>query len=174
MGYALLGLAAGSAYGAQGVLLYLAVYVATNLGVFACIQLMRRGGQAVENISDLAGLARTDIRFAVIFAMLFLSLAGLPPLAGFLAKFYVFLAAVEAGLLVPAVIGVLASAVGLVYYLRLAKIMFFDEPGLALDGRASLSPKLVMALSAAVTLLLIVMPLPLINAAGVAARALLP
>ena len=174
MGYALLGLAAGSAYGVQGVLIYLAVYVATNLGVFACIQLMRRNGQAVENISDLAGLARTDIRFAVIFAMLFLSLAGLPPLAGFLAKFYVFLAAVEAGLLVPAVIGVLASAVGLVYYLRVAKIMFFDEPAAALDARASLSPKLIMALSAAVTLLLIVMPLPLINAADAAAKALLP
>ena len=174
MGYALLGLAAGTAYGAQGVLIYLAVYVITNLGVFACIQAMRRGGQAVENISDLAGLARTDIRFALIFAMLFLSLAGLPPLAGFLAKFYVFLAAMEAGLVVPAVIGVLASAVGLVYYLRLAKIMFFDEAAPAFDGGRSLSLRGIMALSAAVTLLLIVMPLPLINEAGAAARALIP
>src|SRR4051812_34934340 len=174
MGYALLGLAAGTATGVQGVLIYLAVYVFTNLGVFACIQTMRRGGKSVETIADLAGLARTDIRFALIFAMLFLSLAGLPPFAGFLAKFYIFLAAIQAGLLVPAVLGVLASTIGLVYYLRLAKIMFFDEPAPALDARTSLSPKLIMAVSAAVTLLLIIAPLPLINAAGAAAKALLP
>jgi NADH-quinone oxidoreductase subunit N len=174
MGYALLGLAAGTAYGVQGVLFYMAVYVATNLGVFACIQAMQRNGQAVEDIYDLAGLARTDIRFAIVFAMLFLSLAGLPPLAGFLAKFYVFLAAVEAGLLVPAIIGVLASAVGLVYYLRLTKIMFFDEPAPAFDGRRSISPRLIISLSGAFALLLILAPLPLVNAAGAAARALIP
>src|SRR6185503_9816441 len=93
MGYALLGLAAGTALGARGVLIYLAIYVATNLGVFAAIQAMRRGGKSVEGISDLAGLARNDLTLAVIFAILFLSLAGFPPLAGFFAKFYVFLAA---------------------------------------------------------------------------------
>src|ERR1700733_11733179 len=128
MGYALLGLAAGTALGARGVLIYLAIYVATNLGTFACIQAMRRGGKAVEGISDLAGLARTDLKLALLFSMLFLSLAGLPPLAGFFAKFYIFLAAIQAGLLVPAVIGVLASAIGLVYYLKVVKVMFFDEP----------------------------------------------
>ena len=110
MGYALLGLAAGTALGVRGVLIYLAIYVVTNLGVFACIQAMRRGGKAVETIADLAGLARTDPKLALVFAMLFLSLAGLPPLAGFFAKFYVFLAAIQAGLCVPAVLGVLASA----------------------------------------------------------------
>ena len=135
MGYALLGLAAGTALGARGVLIYLAIYVFTNLGVFACIQAMSRDGKAVENISDLAGLARTDLKLAVVFSMLFLSLAGLPPLAGFFAKFYVFLAAIQAGLFIPAVLGVLASAVGLVYYLRLVKVMFFDEPAPALRCR---------------------------------------
>jgi NADH-quinone oxidoreductase subunit N len=98
----------------------------------------------------------------------------LPPLAGFLAKFYVFLAAVEAGLLVPAIIGVLASAVGLVYYLRLTKIMFFDEPAPAFDGRRSIAPRLIISLSGAFALLLILAPLPLVNAAAAAARALLP
>src|SRR5258708_22685122 len=93
---------------------------------------MRRGGKPVEGISDLAGLARTDLKFAVLFAMLFLSLAGLPPLAGFFAKFYIFLAAIPAGLVTPAVLGVLASAIGLVYYLRLVQVMFFDEPADAL------------------------------------------
>jgi NADH-quinone oxidoreductase subunit N len=174
MGYALLGLAAGTAYGVQGVLIYLAVYVFTNLGVFAGIQAMRRNGQAVETISDLAGLARTDIKFALVFAMLFLSLAGLPPFAGFIAKFYIFLAAMEAGLVIPAVLGVLASTVGLVYYLRLAKIMFFDEPVEALDVRQSLAPRAIMIASGFVTLVLIVLPKPLIDAADAAARTLIP
>lgn len=174
MGYALLGLAAGTSLGARGVLIYLAVYVFTNIGVFACIQAMRRDGKAVETISDLAGLARTNLKFAVLFAMLFLSLAGLPPLAGFLSKFYIFLAAIEAGLIVPSVIGVLASAIGLVYYLRLAAIMFFNEPAPALDRETGMGSKAIMLLSGAVTLVLLVAPSPLINAADAAAKALLP
>jgi len=174
MGYALLGLAAGTSLGARGVLIYLAIYVATNLGVFACIQAMRRGGKAVEGISDLAGLARTDLKLAVLFSMLFLSLAGLPPLAGFFAKFYVFLAAMQAGLVWPAVLGVLASAVGLVYYLRLVKVMFFDEPADALDGQAGLGSRTIMVVSGAVALLFIFAASPVLNAADAAAKALLP
>src|SRR5580698_5193514 len=97
MGYALLGLAAGTALGVRGVLIYLAIYVATNLGVFAAIQAMRRGGKSVETIADLAGLGRTDPKLALVFGMLFVSLAGVPPFAGFLAKWYVFSAAIQAG-----------------------------------------------------------------------------
>ena len=174
MGYALLGLAAGTSLGVQGVLIYLAIYVATNLGVFACIQAMRRGGKSVEGISDLAGLARTDLKLAVLFSMLFLSLAGLPPLAGFFAKFYVFLAAIKAGLLIPAILGVLASAIGLVYYLKLVKVMFFDEPADALDGKAGLGSRTIMILSGAVALLFIFAASPVINAADAAARSLIP
>ncbi len=174
MGYALLGLAAGTSLGVRGVLIYLAIYVATNLGVFACIQAMRRGGKSVEGISDLAGLARTDLKLAVLFSMLFLSLAGLPPLAGFFAKFYVFLAAMQAGLVWPAVWGVLASAVGLVYYLKLVKVMFFDEPADALDGEARLGSRAIMVLSGAVALLFIFAASPVLNAADAAARSLIP
>jgi NADH-quinone oxidoreductase subunit N len=174
MGYALLGLAAGTTLGVRGVLIYLAIYVATNLGVFACIQAMRRGGKPVEGISDLAGLARTDLRLAVLFAVLFLSLAGLPPLAGFFAKFYVFLAAIQAGLVIPAVLGVLASAIGLVYYLKVVKVMFFDEPADALDGRSALGSRTIMVLSGAVALLFIFAASPVLNAADAAAKALLP
>jgi NADH-quinone oxidoreductase subunit N len=174
MGYALLGLAAGTTLGVRGVLIYLAIYVATNLGVFACIQAMRRGGKAVEGISDLAGLARTDLRLAVLFSLLFLSLAGLPPLAGFFAKFYVFLAAIQAGLVIPAVLGVLASAIGLVYYLRLVKVMFFDEPADALDSPTGLGSRTIMLLSGAVALLFIFAASPVLNAADAAARSLLP
>ena len=174
MGYALLGLAAGNALGVRGVLIYMAIYVATNLGVFACIQAMRRGGKSVEGISDLAGLARTDLRLAVLFSVLFLSLAGLPPLAGFFAKFYVFLAAMQAGLVWPAVLGVLSSAIGLVYYLRVVKVMFFDEPADALDGATGLGSRAIMILSGAVALLFIFAASPVLNAADAAARSLFP
>jgi len=174
MGYALLGLAAGTALGARGVLIYLAIYVFTNLGVFACIQAMRRGGRQVETIADLAGLARTDPKLAMIFSLSFLSLAGLPPLAGFFAKFYVFLAAIQAGLIWPAVLGVLASAIGLVYYLRLVKVMYFDDPAPAFDRDIGLGSQAILVLSGIVTVFFIVAASPIISSADAAARVLLP
>ena len=174
MGYALLGLAAGTTLGVRGVLIYLAIYVFTNLGVFAAIQAMKRDGKAVETISDLSGLARTDMKLAIVFSMLFLSLAGLPPLAGFFGKFYIFLAAIQAGLLWPAIIGVLMSAIGLVYYLRLLKVMFFDEPAPGFDTVTGLGSKAILALSGVVALVFIVTASPIITAADTAARALLP
>jgi NADH-quinone oxidoreductase subunit N len=174
MGYALLGLAAGTAIGARGVLIYLFIYVFTNLGVFACIQAMRRGGKPVEAIADLAGLARTDPKLGLIFSLLFLSLAGLPPLAGFFAKFYIFLSAIQAGLIWPAILGVLASAIGLVYYLRLVKVMYFDEPAAAFDGGVALGSRAIMVVSGAVALLFIVAASPIISSADAAAKALLP
>jgi NADH-quinone oxidoreductase subunit N len=128
MGYALVGLAAGSQAGVQGVIIYLLIYLAMTLGTFACILSMRRAGGPVEEISDLAGLSKTNPVMAFFLAMLMFSLAGIPPLAGFFAKFYVFLAAIQAGLYPLAVIGVLASVVGAYYYLRIIKVMYFDEP----------------------------------------------
>src|SRR5512147_2743142 len=128
MGFALVGLAAGTAEGVQGVLVYMAIYVGMTLGTFACILAMRRDGVMVENIGDLAGLARTKPAMAFLFAMLLFSLAGIPPLAGFFAKFYVFLAAIKAGLYLLAVVGVLTSVVGAYYYLAIVKLMYFDEP----------------------------------------------
>ena len=174
MGYALLGLAAGTALGVRGVLIYLAIYVFTNLGVFACIQAMRRDGKSVENIADLSGLARTNPKLALVFAMLFLSLAGLPPLAGFFAKFYIFLAAIQANLIWPAVLGVLASAIGLVYYLRLVKIMYFDEPAPGFDSDIGLGSRAIMVISGVFALLFIFAASPVITAADTAAKALLP
>jgi NADH-quinone oxidoreductase subunit N len=174
MGYALLGLAAGTALGARGVLIYLTIYAFTNLGVFAGIQAMRRNGQAVESIADLAGLARTCPKLAAIFAMLFVSLAGVPPFAGFFAKWYVFSAAIQAGLVVPAVIGVLTSVIALVYYLRLLKLMYFDEPAPAFDNDAGFGIKATLVLSGVVALGFILGASPVITAADAAARALLP
>src|ERR1700733_1034660 len=108
MGFALVGLASGTAEGIQGVLVYMAIYVTMTLGVFAVILSMRRDGGMVETIDQLAGLARTNPTTAFFMAMLLFSMAGIPPLAGFFAKFYVFLAAIKAGLYILAVIGVLA------------------------------------------------------------------
>ncbi len=136
MGFALVGLAAGTPEGVQGVLVYMAIYVAMTLGTFACILSMRRDGRMVEEIGDLAGLARTKPAMAFFLAMLLFSLAGIPPLAGFFAKFYVFLAAIKAGLFTLAVIGVLASVVGAYYYLTIVKIMYFDEPAKAVRADA--------------------------------------
>ena len=107
-----------------------------TLGTFAVILSMRRDGKLVENIGDLAGLSRTHPTMAFLLAMLLFSLAGIPPLAGFFAKFYVFLAAIKAGLYALAVIGVLTSVVGAYYYLAIVKIMYFDEPVAELPAHA--------------------------------------
>jgi len=171
MGYALIGLAAGTVDGVHGVLVYVAIYLVMNAGSFACILAMRREGRMVEGIGDLAGLARTDPGMALALAVFMFSMAGIPPLAGFFGKLYVFLAAVKAGLWTLAVIGVLASVVGAYYYLRIIKIMYFDEPAGVFEPRpATLSA--VIAGTGAVTALLFVWPGPLLGAAQVAAASL--
>lgn len=128
MGYALVGLAAGNESGVAGVLIYMAVYMGMTLGTFACILAMRRKEVGnVENVDDLAGLSSTNPFMALVLTALMFSLAGIPPLAGFFAKYYVFLAAIEAKLYTLAVIGVVASVVGAYYYLRIVKLMWFDD-----------------------------------------------
>ncbi len=175
MGYALLGLAAGTQEGVKGMLIYIAFYAVTNIGAFVCIQAMRRDGEAVENISDLAGLVRTRPGYAYALAAIMWSLAGLPPLAGIVAKVYVFLAAMHSGLAIPAVLGVLASCVGAYYYLRVAKVMLFDEPAKPLDaGYGGRGMGTILAFSTAFTVLLIVAPWALVAPAAAAAQALLP
>jgi NADH-quinone oxidoreductase subunit N len=171
MGFALIGLAAGTAEGVQGVLVYMGIYVAMTLGTFACILSMRRAEGTVEQISDLSGLARTNPAMAFFLAMLLFSLAGIPPLAGFFAKFYVFLAAIKAGLYMLAVIGVLASVVGAYYYLLIIKIMYFDEPAekfVPMPGEL----KAVLGVTGLLNILFFVYPAPLIAAAAVAAKSL--
>ncbi len=169
MGYALVGLAAGTQVGVQGVIIYLLVYMAMTLGTFACILAMRRGDGMLEDIDDLAGLARTNPVMAFMLGMLLFSLAGIPPLAGFFAKFYVFLAAIESGLYVLAVIGVLASVVGAYYYLRIVKIMYFDEP---VGGFQPMSAELrmVLGVSGAFVLLFIFVAGQISSAAQLAAK----
>ena len=171
VGFALVGLAAGTAEGVQGVAVYMAIYLAMTLGAFSCILAMRRDGQAVETIADLAGLSRTNPMMAFFLAMLLFSLAGVPPLAGFFAKFYVFLAAIKAGLYALAVIGVLASVIGAYYYLAIVKVMYFDEPAAAFEP-TPIRLKAVVVASGLFVILFFAYPAPLVNAAAAAAKSL--
>jgi NADH-quinone oxidoreductase subunit N len=171
MGFALIGLAAGTEEGVRGIVIYMAIYLTMTLGTFACILAMRRGGAAFENISDLSGLARTKPAMAFLLAMLLFSLAGVPPLAGFFAKFYVFLAAIKAGLYALAVIGVLASVVGAYYYLLIVKVMYFDDPAQEFAPMPH-ALQAVLGVSALFNLLFIVYPAPLVDAAAAAAKSL--
>ena len=172
VGYALLGLAAGTEMGVKGTLLYLAYYLITNLGVFACILAMKRDGEMVEEIDQLAGLARTQPRFALAIAALMLSLAGLPPLAGIFAKIYVFEAAMAAHLYIPATINIVASVIGAFYYLRFVKVMYFDEPARPFDRDMSTSLGAIMTAATAFSVLYVFLPGPLLASADIAAQAL--
>jgi NADH-quinone oxidoreductase subunit N len=171
MGFALIGLAAGNEAGVKGVIIYLTIYLVMTLGSFAAILAMRINGRNVEEISDLAGLSRTNPVMAFFFAMLMFSLAGIPPLAGFFAKYYVLLAAVDAGLYPLAVIGVLASAVAAFYYLRVVKVMYFDEPAPGFD-QSPLAIRAVLAVSTISLLGFWLYPAPVMDAATAAAKSL--
>jgi NADH-quinone oxidoreductase subunit N len=142
-----------------------------TLGVFAVILSMRRSTGMVESVDQLAGLARTNPTAAFFMAMLLFSMAGIPPLAGFFAKFYVFLAAIKAGLYILAVIGVLASVVGAYYYLVIIKTMYFDD---AAEGFYAMPVelKLVLAVCGLFNVLFFLYPGPLVGAASAAARSL--
>lgn len=171
MGYALIGLAAGTTAGIRGVLIYMVVYIFMSVGTFACIIAMRRRGRSVELISDLGGLGATDPGLALAFAVFMFSMAGIPPLSGFFGKLYVFLAAIQSGLYALAVIGVLTSVVGAYYYIRIVKVMYFDPVTEPFDRRSG-SLSFVAAASGLFTLLFFVFPAPIVGAAQAAAKVL--
>ena len=173
MGYALIGLAAGTPDGVRGVLIYLLTYVFMNVGTFACIIAMRRGGRNVEGVSDLAGLGRTDPMLAMAIAIFMFSMAGIPPFSGFWGKYFIFTAAVQQGMWTLAVIGVLTSVIGAFYYIRIIKVMYFDDAAPAFDARpASLS--FVAAAGALFTTFFFIFPAPVVAAAQAAAKVLFP
>ncbi|MFQ5972706.1 MAG: NADH-quinone oxidoreductase subunit NuoN, partial [Alphaproteobacteria bacterium] len=172
MGYALVGLAAGSEAGAQGVLLYLTAYLFMNVGAFACILSMRRQGRMVEGINELAGLSRSNPAMALALAIFMFSMAGIPPLAGFFGKLYVFIAAIEAELYTLAVVGLLTSVVAAFYYIRIVKLMYFDEPADAFDRPVGREMSAVLVGTGAVTLFFIIVLAPVLNGVEQAAAVL--
>ncbi|MGE3876729.1 MAG: NADH-quinone oxidoreductase subunit NuoN [Parvibaculaceae bacterium] len=171
MGYALIGLAAGSPEGVQSVIIYMTIYLIMTLGSFACVLAMRRKEGQIETIGDLAGLARTNGLHAFFLAVFMFSLAGIPPLAGFFAKYFIFMAAIKANLVTLAVIGVLASVVGAVYYIRIVKLMYFDEPAQAFEPMVT-EVKAVIVLAGLFVLLFALFPQPLSSLAQAAAASL--
>ncbi len=172
VGYALIGVAAATPNGIRGVLVYMAIYVVMNLGTWSVILCMRRDGRMLENISDLSGLGRTQPGLALALGIFMFALAGIPPTAGFFSKLYIFLAAIDADLIALAVIGVLTSVVGAFYYLRIVKVMYFDEPAIAFDRPLVPEIKAVLVVTAALTLLFILWPDPIVGPAGAAAAVL--
>jgi NADH-quinone oxidoreductase subunit N len=172
VGYALIGLTAGTAAGIRGVLIYLAMYLVMTVGAWAVILCMRRQGRMLEQISDLSGLSYTHPGLALALAIFMFSLAGLPPTAGFFAKLYIFLAAIDANLTGLAVIGVITSVVGAFYYLRIVKVMYFDEAAAAFDGPIAGELKGLLLVTALVTLFFFLLPGPVVGSAEVAASSL--
>ena len=169
MGFALVGLAAGTQDGVRGVAIYMLIYLVMTLGTFAFILAMRRSGVNVERTSDLAGLSTTNPVMATIMTVFLFSLAGIPPFAGFWAKWYVFLAAINAELYALAIIGVLASVVGAFYYLRMIKLMWFDESAGAFDPMSG-ELRIVLGLSGAFVLFYVLIGGPIGRVAEAAAR----
>ncbi len=174
VGYALIGLAAGSAEGVRAVLIYLSIYVAMNLGTFACILCMRRKTGMVEGITDLAGLSKSNPLMALALAVFMFSMAGIPPLGGFFGKFYVFVAAMNAELYTLAVIGVLASVVGAFYYLRIIKIMYFDEPAEPFEAPMAMEMRAIIGLCGIFVVFFAFYTAPFVASAQIAASALVP
>ncbi len=155
----------------RGVVIYMVIYLAMTLGAFAVLLSLRRKDRMFETIDDLSGLSRTHPWLAFCLAAMMFSLAGIPPLAGFFAKFYVFSAAIQAGLVTLAVVGVVTSVVGAFYYLRLVKVMYFDEAKAPYE-RIPPGSAIVLGVSSAVVVLFFLIPAPLVAAAGDAAKSL--
>ena len=172
VGYALVGLVAGGKAGVSAIALYMAIYLFMNVATFSVILAMRVQGRAVERIDDLAGLSKTHPLVAAALAVSMFAMAGIPPLAGFFSKFYIFDAAVRSGHYVLAVIGVVTSVFGAFYYLRIVKLMYFDDASEQLDRPVASSLGTVLAGATIFTLLFFAAPGPLIRAANAAAASL--
>ncbi|HEV2189411.1 MAG TPA: NADH-quinone oxidoreductase subunit NuoN [Stellaceae bacterium] len=172
IGYALIGVAAASPAGIRGVLIYMAIYLFMNVGTFAVILCMRQQGRMVEGINDLAGLSRSHPGLALALAIFMFAMAGIPPTAGFFSKLYIFLAAIDVHLIGLAVIGVVASVVGAFYYLRIVKVMYFDEPVGSFDRPLAPELKAVLLVTAVVTMFFFLLPDPVAGSAAAAAASL--
>ena len=128
IGYAIAGMTPGTENGFKSTLIYISIYAVMNIGAFACIFLMKRNGKYIEDIQELSGASRNHPLMSLSLLIILFSLAGIPPMAGFFAKFYVFMAVVESGMFTLAAIGLVTTVVSAFYYIRIIKIMYFDDP----------------------------------------------
>ena len=173
VGYLLLGISAGSFGGIQGVLIYLLIYSVMVAGMFGAILQLKRNGKSAEALDDFKGLATERPVLAAVISIFMFSMAGIPPFAGFFAKFYVFLPVIERGLYWLAVVGVLSSVIAAFYYLKIIKLMYFDEAKEPLDKVVmSFGHKFVITVTVAFTLFAFLYPTPLVYFAREAAFSL--
>jgi len=163
MGYALAGLATGTNSGIQSTIIYLIIYLVMNLGAFGCIFMMRRENTFYENIDDLSGLSKNHPLLALSFLVILFSLAGIPPLAGFFAKFYIFMSVIESQMYALAIIGLVTTVISAFYYLRIIKIIYFDKPKKPFEVNYNLGLKISLILSSILILIYFVYPSPLID-----------
>ena len=169
MGYALIGVIAGTQEGVGAVIVFLFIYMIMTAGTFSIVLFMRRNDIAVEKINDLAGFSRNNPILAYAFAVLLFSMSGIPPMAGFFGKLFIFKAAIASEYYVLAVLGVLASVVAAYYYIRIVKVMFFDDPGDAFDGKMSLQKRIILLISILILIGFILYPNYILDSAmGVA------
>ena len=158
MGYALAGLSTGSISGLHSSITYLTIYLVMNLGAFGCIFMLKREGIFYENIDDLSGLSRNHPRLALCFLIILFSLAGIPPLAGFFAKFYIFMEVINSGMYALAIIGLITTVVAAFYYLRIIKIIYFDKPKKPFEESDDLGLKITLAISSILILIYFIYP----------------
>jgi len=172
VGYALIGLTIGNQEGIRAVLIYLAIYLVMNAGAFAIVLSMRQKNRSLEGIEDLAGLSKTHPLMALSLGLFMFSMAGIPPLAGFWGKWMVFMSAIDQGYIALSVIGVLTSVVSAFYYIRVIKVMYFDEPAEGLDKAVSAPVGLIMGVAALAVVLFNLVPAGLFSSASTAAASL--
>ncbi len=163
MGYALAGLATGSNEGIQSTVIYLSIYLLMNLGIFSCIFMMKRKDIFYEDIQDLSGLSKNHPIISVCLLVLLFSLAGIPPLAGFFAKFYVFMAVIKVEMYTLAIIGLITTVISAFYYLRIIKIIYFDDPKEIFEIDKNLGLKVSLFLSTIIILIYFIYPSLLID-----------
>ena len=163
MGYALAGLAAGTNDGIQSTIIYLTIYLVMNLGAFGCIFMMKREKVFYENINDLSGMSKNHPLLAFSFLIILFSLAGIPPLAGFFAKFYIFISVIEQSMYFLAIVGLISTVISAFYYLKIIKIIYFDEAKEKFDQENYIGLKITLALSTIIVLMYFIYPSWLIN-----------
>jgi len=163
MGYALAGLSTGTNEGIQSTIIYLTIYLVMNLGVFGCIFLLKRENIFYENINDLSGLSKNHPLLAFSFLILLFSLAGIPPLAGFFAKFYIFMAVIETEMYMLAIIGLVTTVVSAFYYLRIIKVIYFDRAKRPFDISYDWGTRMPLILSSVLVLIYFIYPNILID-----------
>ena len=163
MGYALAGLATGSNEGIQSTVIYLSIYLIMNLGIFSCIFMMKRKDIFYEDIQDLSGLSKNHPIISICLLLLLFSLAGIPPLAGFFAKFYIFMAVIKVKMYTLAIIGLITTVISAFYYLRIIKTIYFDAPEEIFESNQNLGLKISLFLSTIIVLVYFIYPSLLID-----------